>query len=381
MAAVGGLAIGMCIVFGVFVLLLLAELCYVFYWKRRRSWRRISGVPSTEIFSAAAERSAANFSFTREVGLVGAGENSADPELLAKLFPFGSSSSCNSGLYMQGVLGGPRLLFTIDEETKEEMEYEEPVDFHNSNAFPSIPQPQPKLNNFQHQKQQWQYGYSIGMIKQQQQMQQQKVKKYEESRYHWKSASPSPQPMSSYSDSPFQRSASFRSFTTSEYSSSSPANPRYSLYAGSFPSSSCSSSPPRPSASSSFPSSCSASPWRNYDLAESHSRNDYEDVHSISNHEEDPCVFYDAEADRFSSRRSTEFGTPASSRRSTEFGTPGSSPSHLLGNYSSNISSTSPPLTPPLTPIRAPLAAYSIPLFTRSYSFSAARNPKNPSPC
>lgn len=357
MAAVGGLAIGMCIVFGGFVLLLLAELCYVFYWKRRRSWRRISGVPATEIFPAA-DRSTGNFSFTREVGLVGAGDHSSDPEFLAKLFPIGNSSnSCNSGLYMQGVLGGPRLLFTIDEETKEEMEYEEPVDFHNKNAFPSTPLQQPKMKNFQHQKQQWQYGYSIGMIKQHQQRQQ-KVK-YEESRYHWKSASPSPQPII-YSDSPFQRSASFRS-SSSEYSSTSPANPRYSLYAGSYPSSS-SSSPPRRSASSSFPSSCTASPWRNYDLAESHSRNDYEDFHSISNDEEDSCTFYDAEADRFSSRRSTEFGTPVSS------------PSHLLGHYCSNTSSSSPPLTPPLTPIRAPLAAYSIPLFTRSFSFSA-RNP------
>lgn len=349
----------MCIVFGGFVLLLLAELCYVFYWKRRRSWRRISGIPATEIFSAAADRSA-NFSFSREVGLVGAGDHSSDPQYLAKLLPIGGSSTCNSGLYMQGVLGGPRLLFTIDEETKEEMEFEEPVDFHNKNAFASTPEQEAKLKNFQHQKQQWDYGYSIGMLKQHQQRQQRV--KYQEPCYHWKSRSPSPQPII-YSDSPFQRSSSFRSFT-SEYSSSSPANPRYSLYPGSYPSSS-SSSPPRRSVSSSFPSSCSASPWQNCDLADSHSRNEYEDLRSMSNDSEGPCVFYDAEADRFSSRRSTEFGTPVSS------------PSHLLGNNCSNMSSSgSPPLTPPLTPIRAPLAAYSIPLFTRSFSFSAI-NPSN----
>nr|ADE77309.1 unknown [Picea sitchensis] len=201
MAALGGLAIGLSIVLGGFVLVLLAELYYLFYWKCRSSrTRRITNVvtKSTE---------GGPFKFTRK-GLVGSLcsqsiREASDPDISATLAPISPGViGSNDSLYMQGVLGGPRVLFTIKEETKEDMEYEESVGEHKimfsdseqrlSNSHcPSLSK-SPSKNNIRercyHQLQkQWRDLYSIGLLPQQQKMQ--------ESRCYWKPSSPSPQPM------------------------------------------------------------------------------------------------------------------------------------------------------------------------------------------
>lgn len=303
MAALGGLAIGLTVVFGVFLLVLLAELYYLFYWKCRSPWnmRRITSV-ATEFTEGA-------FNFSREDGLVGSlGSHSiresADPESLAKLFPLSNSELNNNSLYMQEELGGSRVLFTIIEETKEDMDGEESVSDHKStfSGCPSrsgSPSPNHLERRFQQQQKQLQRdAFSIGLIPQQLWDQQQQD--WQESR-HWMATSPSLEPMN-YSELPAQ----------------------YSCSPSSSPSRLASLRPPSPS-------SPISSPWRtNYESS----------LPASARKESQHQSFYAVISNpMYDSRKIWSLPTDP-------FGTHVSSPSLLD--------------TPPLTPMRAPLAAYSV---------------------
>lgn len=318
MAELGGLAIGMSVVFGVFVLVLLAELYYLFYWKCRSPWnmRRINSI--------ATEFTEGGFNFSREDGLLGSlGSHSMreaeDPESLAKLFPISSDLiGSNNGLYMQDELGRSRVLFTIMEETKEDMEGEESVGDRKS-TFSECPSRSESLSpthlerHYQQQQKQLQRdAFSIGLIPQQLWHQQQE---WQESRY-WMATSPSLEPID-YSELPPQ------------YGSSPPYSP-------------CRLASLRPAS----PSSPMSSQWRsNYDSLPASARKESQQQSFyavISN------PMYD--------------GRKIWSLPTDPFGTHVSSPSLLD--------------TPPLTPMRAPLAAYSIPLSTPVMAgVSFLRNP------
>ncbi|GLJ26309.1 hypothetical protein SUGI_0505970 [Cryptomeria japonica] len=318
-AALGGLAIALSIVFGALVLVLLAEVYYVFYWKRHRAWNRRS-----RIISEDAERER-GFDLSRETGLV---SSLGSPSEVTKLCSGVMGS--NSSLYMQGVLGGPRLLFTIKEETMEDMEHDD--------------------DDEKHQRK---YAYSIGLISQ-------KKKKVQETYYNsLRAMSPALQPITTYSKSVFfHSSASETSMSpVSGRSFSQPSSPplRYhrcgSLSSPSWLSSSCSTSP-SVSERRFEPPSLSPSP------SPSQRHNYY-----ISN----PIY----EGDNFSSCRAR-----LSSQNTTPFATPLSSPSWLVQPWDT------PPLTPPLSPIRAPLAAYSHPLLNSPSlirNFSGSTNSSPPS--
>lgn len=289
----------------------------MFYWKRHRAWNRRSRIVNEDV-----ERER-GFDLSRETGLVA---SLGSPSEVTKLCSGVMGS--NSSLYMQGVLGGPRLLFTIKEETLEDMEHEE--------------------DDEKHQRK---YAYSIGLISQQK-------KKVKESYYSsLRAMSPSLQPITTYSKSVFfHSSASETSMSpASSCSFSQPSSPplRYhrcgSLSSPSWISSSCSSSP-SVSERRFEPPSLSPSP------SPSQRHNFY-----ISN----PIY----ERDNFSSCRGR-----FSSQNTTPFATPLSSPSMLVQP------SDTPPLTPPLSPMRAPLAAYSLPLLRspsllRNFSRSTASSP------
>lgn len=303
MAALGGLAIGLCVVFGVFVLVLLAELYYLFYWKCRSPWnmRRITSI--------ATEFTEGGFHFSREDGLVGSLSSqsmreAADPESLAKLFPMSSDVlGSDNSLYMQDELGASRVLFTITEETKEDMEGQESVGDCKSTFSECLSRSESFSSNNrerryqQQQKQLWQDAFSIGLIPPKLWSQQE----WQESRY-WMAASPSLQPIN-FSELP------------SRYGSSPPSSP-------------CRFTSLRPPS----PLSPLSSPWQsNYDSVPASARNQQKSFYAVISN-----PMYD--------------GNKIWSLPTDSFGTHVSSPSLLD--------------TPPLTPMRAPLAAYSIPLST-----------------
>lgn len=317
MAALGNLAIGLCVVFGVFVVVLLAELYYLFYWKCRSPWnmRRITSI--------ATEFTEGGFNFSREDGLMGSLSShsireTADPESLAKLFPISSDVlGSDNSLYMQDELGGSRVLFTITEETKEDMEGEESLGDCKS-IFSECPSrsesfsPNNRERHYHHhqlqqqQKQLWQDAFSIGLIPPKLWSQQQE---WQESRY-WMAASPSLQPINC-SEFP------------SRFSSSPPNSP-------------CRFTSLRPPS----PLSPLSSPWqRDHDPVPGSARTQHKSLYAVISN-----PMYD--------------GNKIWSLPTDSFGTHVSSPSLLD--------------TPPLTPMRAPLATYSTPVIS-SVSFS--RNP------
>lgn len=307
MAVIGGLAIGLIIVLGAFVLVLLAEVYYLFHWKCRSPWnRRITNVVPKSMEGG--------FNFTRD-GLVGslgshAIREASDPEISATPFPISPSViSSNDSLYMQGVLGGPRLLFTIKEETKEDMEDEESVvevKIASSVSEQGMAKSQcpvrsklPSKNNTQERccqlQKQWRDLYSIGLLPQQQRMQ--------ESGCYWKPASPSPQPLnlSDLLSQPFSCGSSPRSTPGRFASLSSPRS----------------------------------SPWRSNHTLSASAKNE-----SLRQYGKQQCVY--------AVTSNPIYDTDKMPSLPTTLGTAVSSP---CGHD-----------TPPLTPMRAPLSAYSIPL-------------------
>ncbi|EFJ23497.1 hypothetical protein SELMODRAFT_415465 [Selaginella moellendorffii] len=116
MASVGALGIGLSIVFGVFLVLLLAELYYLLFWKRR------SLIASSRVTSASV---APNDPSRPEVvmGEGGGGGGSTETAFVAKMFESRGLGS-QIGMMLDGgecVLAPPRLLFTIKEEAREDL--------------------------------------------------------------------------------------------------------------------------------------------------------------------------------------------------------------------------------------------------------------------
>lgn len=175
----GALGIGLSIVFGGFVLVLLAELYYVFVWKRH-------SFLSKRVCRIGTECNGERGNFAHEAALVGSfggySSSSVDAEFVAKLFPMGPEAIGSDNMFMHGVFGDPRLLFTIKEETKEDMEFEEPVKQHKEAAAaaaasfipvqalqsssPKPPSASPSPKQQQHQQLRRQFSYSIGVIQQ-----------------------------------------------------------------------------------------------------------------------------------------------------------------------------------------------------------------------
>ncbi|GLJ08964.1 hypothetical protein SUGI_0099380 [Cryptomeria japonica] len=393
MAALGPLGIGLSIVFGGFVLVLLGELYYVFFWKKY-------GILSRRVSRIGAEYCSERGDFAHEAALVGSfggySESSAEAEFVAKLFPMGPEGGDDyDSLYMHSVFRNPNFLFTIKEETKEDMDFEEPgkhkdVESNKNASFHSATQPlqsspskmslestspkqqqqkqwqhQQQQKQWQHQqpKQQWQhqqhlnqFPYSIGLIQQPQLLRSMSTKCVS---HHGLIAPMHHNMLRASADSP-QTSPSLPSSPAHRSSSSSPSRPISVSVSPSF----CSrSSSPKQQACS---SSGSSSP--NHSRSGLSSPNEHASIRvgshspqlvSVSNpiYEVDSNEFYcNVNSNKFSAppqhdglSGSNQSSGPSSDSLETEtpFGTPISSPSLLTP-------SETPPGTPPLTPMKAP---------------------------
>lgn len=375
MAALGPLGIGLSIVFGGFVLVLLGELYYVFFWKKY-------GFLSRRVSRIGAEYCSERGDFAHEAALVGSfggySESAAEAEIVAKLFPMGPEGGDDyDNLYMHSVFRNPNFLFTIKEETKEDMDFEEhPKDkdeksnenasFH-SHSSPSkmaLESESPKQHQQKqwshqqqqqqqwHHKQQWQhqqhlnqFPYSIGLIQQPQLFRSMSTKCVPR---HGLIAPMNHNMSRASTDSP-QSSPSFPSSPAHRSSSSSPSRPISVSVSPSF----CSrSSSPKNQACS---SSGSSSP--NHSRSGMSSPNEQVSITvqfqspqlvSVSN------PIYEVDSNEFCCNVDGLSGInkscgPSSDSLETEtpFGTPISSPSLLTP-------SETPPGTPPLTPMKAP---------------------------
>lgn len=117
MRSLGELGVGLSVVFGVFVLALVAELCYIFYWKNSRFAK---GLPADRPKSAteiAGKRRRQIAEFAREASFVGSfGGYPGTPSMEL------ASDTSSDGFLTIPVDQPSHLLFPIKEETKEDME-------------------------------------------------------------------------------------------------------------------------------------------------------------------------------------------------------------------------------------------------------------------
>lgn len=353
MAALGALGIGLSIVFGGFVLVLLAELYYVFVWKRH-------SILSKRVCRIGTECNGERGNFAHEAALVGSfggySSSSVDAEFVAKLFPMGPEAIGSDNMFMHGVFGDPRLLFTIKEETKEDMEFEEPVKQHKESATaaasfipvqamqsssPKPPSASPSPKQLQQQQLRRQFSYSIGVIQQPQILRSVSTKSISwtptpmQQQQQQKNALQEPSDSSSHSSCSIPSSPAHRSSSTSPSratsSSLSPilTSPKYQTF--------CS------SGSSSPELFCMSKPI--YDFSEEN-ENENENV-SPSNIQYSGC--------------------PSPHDTETPFDTPMSSPSLLTP-------CGTPPMTPPLTPIKASKDPHGIPIGMASHSFGTSHS-------
>ncbi|XVE99546.1 hypothetical protein REPUB_Repub03eG0208600 [Reevesia pubescens] len=133
MKSLSSVGFGLSIVFGCLLLALVAEVYYLLWWKKRLTSRDLENDysnPARELFymfcwkrSASMTHSALN---PQEIRL--SEEQQSNKDLLLK--PFGHHQEENHGMEnepmrLQNLSGPPRFLFTIIEETKEDLESEE----------------------------------------------------------------------------------------------------------------------------------------------------------------------------------------------------------------------------------------------------------------
>lgn len=342
MAALGALGIGLSIVFGGFVLVLLAELYYVFVWKRHSILNKRGCRIGTECNG---ERG----NFAHEAALVGSfggySSSSVDAEFVAKLFPMGPEAIGSDNMFMHGVFGDPRLLFTIKEETKEDMEFEEPVKQHNESAAAASflpvqnlqsasPKPTSESPSSKQQQQlqlRRQFSYSIGVIQQPQILRSISTKSISWTPPMQQQQQPNvlqvPSDSSSHSSCSIPSSPAHRSSSTSPSrptsASLSPTltSPKYHTF--------CS------SGSSSPELFCMSKPIYELNVSQS-------SVCSEENENEAPFNIQSS-------------GCPSPHDTETPFDTPMSSPSLLTP-------CGTPPMTPPLTPIKASKDPYGLPI-------------------
>lgn len=146
MKSLSSVGLGLSIVFGCLLLALVAEVYYLLWWKKRIIHREIEndyGNPVKELFymfcwkrPSQPSSSLRQTGFTSSMRIIG-GDNTLvhDPEAQANkefLFkPFGEDHGMMDAEYMrqqqqqQDLLGPPRFLFTIVEESKEDLESED----------------------------------------------------------------------------------------------------------------------------------------------------------------------------------------------------------------------------------------------------------------
>lgn len=128
MGSLSNVGLGLSLVFGFLLLALVAELYYLLWWKRRFTNREIedgygNSPAAREFLYMFCWKKPSSLSSTTALDLTSPSITEAhlchDPELLLKPFEEG-------GLYQHHhhLLGPPRFLYTIKEETKEEMESE-----------------------------------------------------------------------------------------------------------------------------------------------------------------------------------------------------------------------------------------------------------------
>ncbi|KAJ7521365.1 hypothetical protein O6H91_19G050400 [Diphasiastrum complanatum] len=121
MGSVSALAISLSVLLGSFLLLVLAELYYLLCWKRATSNPRVISV--TQDGMLVQGESSDLIGDAEVVALSGQFSlaSAFHAELIAKLFPV-SNDGESDGLGVDNLLVPPRMLFTIKEETKEDLE-------------------------------------------------------------------------------------------------------------------------------------------------------------------------------------------------------------------------------------------------------------------
>ncbi|KAJ7298221.1 hypothetical protein O6H91_10G055000 [Diphasiastrum complanatum] len=125
MFLLGALGIGLSGVFGGFVLLLVAELYYLLCWKRKSIVNPTVNSTGHGSLFLNGDRIADQ---SRDVSVSPRGNQipaaNFHAELVTKLFPLGVNGDM-SVMQLNQLLGPPRLLFTIKEETKEDLDSED----------------------------------------------------------------------------------------------------------------------------------------------------------------------------------------------------------------------------------------------------------------
>eukprot|EP00250_Pteridium_aquilinum_P004451 c14659_g1_i1 orf=468-1412(-) len=122
MRSLGELGIGLSVVFCVFVLALVGELCYIFYWKKSGFVKSTSTdcLKSTAEINAGKKLHRSSAEFVREASSVGS--FGGYPVCIPTEVGGGSDASLFGGSFCSSLDQPPHLLFPIKEETKEDLE-------------------------------------------------------------------------------------------------------------------------------------------------------------------------------------------------------------------------------------------------------------------
>eukprot|EP01018_Ginkgo_biloba_P012220 Gb_26964 [translate_table: standard] len=152
MSSLSRLGIGLSVVFGCFLLALLAEVYYMFWWRRRTNSAEMTGEiedayssPSRELLYLLCWKKQGSLS-TRALNpncpteeddvngmasisindeFPGSPESPLHSDYMAKFFPLQTDGMDSELMRIHSLLGPPRILFTIKEETKEDLDSED----------------------------------------------------------------------------------------------------------------------------------------------------------------------------------------------------------------------------------------------------------------
>ncbi|KAK6929331.1 hypothetical protein RJ641_005536 [Dillenia turbinata] len=135
MRSLSGVGLGLSVVFGCLFLALLAELYYLFWWKKRISYRDVEdelNSSSRELMYMFCWKKPSSLSSTalnpQEICSslrFGTSTNTQANEQDLVLKPFGEEAMETELMRLHNLSGPPRFLFTIKEETKEDLESED----------------------------------------------------------------------------------------------------------------------------------------------------------------------------------------------------------------------------------------------------------------
>lgn len=122
MRSLSGVGLGLSLVFGCLFLALLAELYYLLWWKKRINNREIEDDYTTSLLYMFCFRKPSSLSSTALTPQAHIHLHHSNKDLLLK--PFGEE---NGETELIGLSGPPRFLFTIKEETTEDLESEDGI--------------------------------------------------------------------------------------------------------------------------------------------------------------------------------------------------------------------------------------------------------------